>query len=184
MRSAATNSARARGGSRSPGSGKTTTSSGRSGWLARTSASSRASSASTGSNAPVTTVQARGAASGLRILVRVSISFREAEQQRRFLGDAGRIHPRHTPVIDGALAQQARAALGVLADHTRQFTGGAGGGVVGGAEYRHGGNAERGGNVHGAGIVGQKEAAGRGQIDELRQAGLAGKIPRLGSRPP
>ena len=38
--------------------------------------------------------------------------------------------------------------------------------------------------MHGAGIVGQKEAAGRGQIDELPQAGLAGEVSRLGSRPP
>ena len=64
----------------------------------------------------------------------------------------------------------------MLADHARERAGGAGGGVVGRAEDRHGGDAERRGDVHGAGIVGQKQAAGGGQIDEFAQRGLAGKV--------
>ena len=79
-------------------------------------------------------------------------------------------------MIDGAFAKQAGAALGVLAHHAGKRSGGAGSGIVGGAEDGDGGNAERRGHVHRSGIVSQNQTAGGGQIDEFAKAGLARQI--------
>src|ERR1039458_10532175 len=81
----------------------------------------------------------------------------------------------HATVVDGTLAEQAGTAFGMRADYARQRAGGAGGGVIGCAEDGNGGNAQRASDVHGAGIVGQEEAAGRGEIDEFAERGLAGE---------
>ncbi len=85
-------------------------------------------------------------------------------------------------MVDGAIAQQARAALGVLADDARVLAGGSGSGVVRRAEHRRYGNAQRAGDVHRAGIVGEEQATCRGQIDELAQGGFAGEITRARNR--
>ena len=62
----------------------------------------------------------------------------------------------------GQSRKKARAALGVLADDARAAAGGSGSRVVGRAEYRRYGDAQRAGDVHRAGIVGKEEAACRG----------------------
>jgi len=56
--------------------------------------------------------------------------------------------------------------------------GGAGCAVVRSAENGDGGDAESGGNMHGAGIVGQKDVTGRSHGYELRQRGFAGIVVR------
>ena len=79
-------------------------------------------------------------------------------------------------MINGAVAEQAGAAFGMFANHARERAGGTGGGIVGGAENGDGRDGEGGGHMHGAGIVGQKKAAGGGEVDEFAERGLAGYV--------
>ena len=79
-------------------------------------------------------------------------------------------------MVDGALALEARAALDWLAHHAGEWAGGPGSCIVGGAEDGDGGDAQRRGNMHAAGIVGEIHAAGGGQIDVFAERGLAGEI--------
>jgi len=69
-----------------------------------------------------------------------------------------------------AFALEARAALDRLADHAVERTGGPGGDVVGRAEDRNRGHAERGSDMHRARIVGEIDAARRCHIDEFGRA--------------
>src|SRR5665213_1107150 len=84
------------------------------------------------------------------------VSFQQVaiKQYKRCFRYSRRADTRHAAVIDGALALQAGAALDLLADHLRQRAGRAGGLMVGCAEYGDGRDAQRGGDVHGSGIVG------------------------------
>ena len=79
-------------------------------------------------------------------------------------------------MVDGTFAQQTRAALHRLPDHSRTAAGGTGRDIVGGAENRDRRNAQRGRDMHGARIVGEKQFALAGQDDELRERRLAGMI--------
>src|SRR4051812_3230193 len=90
-------------------------------------------------------------------------------------GDAG-----HAAVIDRTFAEQTGRTFGVLANYPGQRTGGTGGGVVGGSEDGHGGDTQGGGDVHGAGIVGEEHPAGGGELDKLAKAGAAGQTLRAG----
>lgn len=78
----------------------------------------------------------------------------------RGLGDARRGNTRHAPMVNGALAQQARAAFNGLADDVREGAGRAGSCVIGRSENRNGRYAQGGGDVHGARVVRQEHAAG------------------------
>jgi hypothetical protein len=77
-------------------------------------------------------------------------------------------------VVDWAIAQETRTALGVLADDARVTAGGSGSRVVRRAEHRRYGNAQRAGDVHRAGIIGEEQAACGGKIDELAYGSFTG----------
>ena len=64
----------------------------------------------------------------------------------------------------------------MLADDVRETGYGTRGGVVGRPEHGHSRDASRCGNVHRARVVGEEEAARGGEIDELTQGGLTGKV--------
>jgi hypothetical protein len=83
-------------------------------------------------------------------------------------------------MIDGTLAQQAGRAFDWFANNRGRRAERSRGEFVGGAEDGDGGNARRAGNVHRAGIVGEKDAAGRGHIDELAERGATGKTAASG----
>src|SRR4051794_13161473 len=83
-------------------------------------------------------------------------------------------------MVDGAFAEEARAAFGMVPDDAREWAGGAGGDVVRGAEDGDGGDAEGGGDVHGPRVIGEEEAAGGGEVDELAEGSGAGEIARAG----
>ena len=104
------------------------------------------------------------------------------QQLQRGFGHARGADAGHAAVVDGAFAQQAGAAIGGFAHHAGQRAGGAGGGIVGRAENRDGGHAQRGGDVHRAGIVGQEQAAGGGQVDEFAERGFAGQVANRDAR--
>ena len=107
--------------------------------------------------------------------IQITISTRLHEIERNFrnaiCADAG-----HTAMVDGALALEAGAALDRLAHHAGEGARGSGGGIVGGSEDGDSGNAERGGDMHSARIVGEIHAAGGGEIDVFRERRFAGEV--------
>ena len=78
------------------------------------------------------------------------------------LGDHA-VHPdaRHAAMVDRALAELAGRAVHGLADDAVGVADRARLAAVGRAEHRHDGDAEGGGHVHGAGVVGDEQAQAR-----------------------
>src|SRR5579864_6253997 len=70
-------------------------------------------------------------------------------------------------MVDRTLAQQAGAAFHWFADDAGVWTGRTGGDLVGRTKDGNCRHAERRSDVHRAGVVGQKQLAAAGQIDEL-----------------
>ena len=102
------------------------------------------------------------------------VSFQQFQRRIRY---SRRADTRHAAMIDGTFALQARAALHRLRG-PRCASGPVGPvvGVVGRAEDGDRRDAERGGDVHGSGIVGEVHAAGGGQIDELGERRFAREV--------
>src|SRR5581483_1634189 len=135
--------------------------------------------------------EARAAASSTSmILVRVSIS--ESLISRLRLEDrfdqsaclllySGCFHARHAAMVNGALAQKAGAAIDRRPHDASQERRRAGRLGIGCAEYSDGRDAHRRSDMHGAAVIGHKRQAGRGKVDEFRQTGAPGEIPRLRS---
>lgn len=80
----------------------------------------------------------------------------------------------HAAVVGRAIAQQARSAVGRLADYARARASRRRRAEVGRPENGHGGNAESGGYVHRSGVVREKHAARGGEVDETLERGFAG----------
>src|SRR5271170_778261 len=85
-------------------------------------------------------------------------------------------------MVNGALAQQARTAFDGLPDNREAVSGGSSGNVISGTKDGHGRHAQRGGDVHCAGIVGYVERTSCGHFYELGQLGFASHIDAGDSR--
>ena len=82
----------------------------------------------------------------------------------------------HAAEVDGALAEEAGAALDVVADDAVLRAERAGERGLGAAEKGDCGDAEMGSEVHGAGVVGEEEVAGAKFVHELREGGFADEV--------
>src|SRR5262249_55229407 len=122
-----------------------------------------------GSKYPLTTVApaaARRAASAAETIL-VLVSNPLFEQVERNLRHSRGLDAGHAAMVDRALALQAWAAFDGLANHAREGSCGPRRDIVCRAEHRNGRDTERGGDMHRARIVGQVDAAGRGQVDKF-----------------
>lgn len=79
-------------------------------------------------------------------------------------------------MVDGAFAELARSAVEGLAEDAREGAGRPGGDMIRRAEDGDAGDAEGAGDVHRAGVVGEKGGAGGGDGDELIELRFARKI--------
>ena len=82
----------------------------------------------------------------------------------------------HAAVIGGAAPEEARAAIGLLLDDGGAKSDRRGAVRIGGAEDGHDGEANGGGDVHGAGIIAEKEMALGEERGEIGDGGFAGEI--------
>jgi len=116
---------------------------------------------------------AAAASSTVTILVPVSHATSYLTNSRAACATCCAVTAEHAAVVDGAVAEQAgagnpRAGAGCGNGGRRR-----GGNPVGGSEDGEGGARPTRSDMHGAGIVGQEQTAGGGQLDELRQRGLS-----------
>jgi hypothetical protein len=92
------------------------------------------------------------------------------------VGDSVRLDPEHASVVDGALAEEAGAAINFFPDDTMAATEWGGEIGVRGAENGDGGHAEGGGEVHRTGIVRRDKVTATELIDEPSDRRLAGSV--------
>jgi len=91
--------------------------------------------------------------------------------------DLGGLDFEHAAEVDGAFPEETGTALDVAADDGVTVPEWTGEGGLGRAEDGDDGHAEMGGEVHGAGVVGQEEMALQELVHEFLQSGFADEIP-------
>jgi len=133
------------------------------------------------------TADARLPSAGWRAVVRAAFPFLVVGALWEAVAHAGLFHPRLFPPVEAVAGQFVRlTASGVLPHHAREAAAGTCGGIVGRAKYGHGGDAQRRGNVHRPGVVGQKQAAGGREFSsrESKAISVASRQSPVASRQP
>ncbi len=104
------------------------------------------------------------------------VSSFSGDQTLHLLGHPLGLDPQHAAVVDGAFAEKAGAAIDLFADDAVDGADRGGQVRLGRAEDGDDGHTEGGGEVHGAGVVGEEKVAGAQFGDEFGEAGFADEV--------